>query len=232
MDSDAYNPSSMLPPEVSTETVGNQPTTATEKVSVESIKKGGVSTPFPYKLHIMLNNMDAEAAKGDLRGKSIVGWQPHGRAFRVHKKDEFVGRVMPHFFNGSKYSSFVRQLNLYGFIRITVGQDKGAVYHPYFVRSQTHMVKKIFRRRIKGTKIRKPVDTDNQPNFYANADLRAIAAIDIAFDLAFARNAFQQEDEEKDETNNNLLPIQDRDYSRGHQQLQGSANPNQPLNFH
>ena len=193
----------------------------TEKANVESIKRGGIPVPFPYKLHIMLNNMDFEAAKGDLRGKLIVGWLPHGKAFRVHNKDEFVDRVMPIFFNGSKYSSFLKQLNLYSFIRITDGPDKGAVYHPNFVRNQTDMVKNIVRqRRIKGTKIRKPVDFDTQPNFYATADMRAKAAIDIAFDLAFFRN------DKTDEANNHRDP--------GHGvplPQQGCINPNHPLSF-
>lgn len=227
MDPDACNSASMLPPVASTETVGNQPTTQTqtptEKAYAESIKRGGVPEPFPYKVHKMLNNMDSEAANGDLRGKSIVGWQPHGKAFRVHKKDEFADRVMPRFFNGSKYSSFVRQLNLYGFTRITIGPDKGAVYHPCFVRNQTHMVKRMIRRRIKGTKTRKPIDFDTQPNFYANADIRAKAAIDIAFDLAFSRN------EEMDKTNTitatTAAAIDDP------LPQQGYINPNQPLDF-
>jgi len=97
-----------------------------------SIAKGGVTTPFPWKLHIMLDAMDKA---GD---KSIVCWQPHGRAFMVHKPKEFVQDVMSHFFNQTKYASFQRQLNLYGFSRLTHGPDKGAYYHNCFVRSKRH----------------------------------------------------------------------------------------------
>lgn len=154
-----------------------------EKILVKTISKGGVAYPFPFKLHMLLDSMDADAAKGDLMGKSIVGWQPHGRAFKVHNIDAFVKTIMPHFFKHTKYASFQRQLNLYGFIRITtVGPDKGAVYHPCFVRNQMDLVSGMVRRRVKGTKIRRAVQPETQPNFYADAQLRAIAAVDAAFE--------------------------------------------------
>jgi len=156
------------------------------KVMIRSIAKGGVATPFPYKLHIMLEAMDVQAAKGDIMGKSIVGWQPHGRAFKVHIVELFVEQIMPHFFKQSKYASFQRQLNLYGFNRITAcGPDKGAVYHPCFVRYQPHLLQGMVRKRIKGTKIRKAVNPDHQPNFYANEELRAVAVVGAAVDAAF-----------------------------------------------
>ncbi len=155
-----------------------------EKVTISAIAKGGVATPFPYRLHAMLDTMDSQAAKGKTRGKSIVGWQPHGRAFKVHDVKKFVDTIMPHFFQHTKYASFQRQLNLYGFMRLTVGPDKGAVYHECFVRNQPQLIQGMVRKRIKGTKIRKAVLPECQPNFYADEKLRVIAAVDAAFDSA------------------------------------------------
>ena len=80
-----------------------------------SIAKGGVSTPFPWKLHIMLEAIHKE---GDT---NIVSWLSHGKAFIVHKPKDFVNEIMPKFFNQSKYASFQRQLNLYGFQRLLAG---------------------------------------------------------------------------------------------------------------
>uniref|UniRef100_A0A7S4AJY1 HSF-type DNA-binding domain-containing protein n=1 Tax=Pseudo-nitzschia australis TaxID=44445 RepID=A0A7S4AJY1_9STRA len=144
----------------------------TNTMTSSSIAKGGVATPFPYKLHIMLEAMEAEAARGDdTGGNSIVCWQPHGKAFKVHKPRRFVEEIMPHFFNQTKYASFQRQLNLYGFSRITnMGPDKGAVHHPCFVRNQRHLVKNMVRRKIKGTKFRRIVAPADQPNFYHHRD--------------------------------------------------------------
>ena len=98
--------------------------------------------------------------------KSIVCWQPHGRAFMVHKPKEFVQEVMSHFFNQTKYASFQRQLNLYGFSRLTHGPDKGAYYHNCFVRGKRHLCKGMIRQKIKGTKVRKSLSPEDEPNFY------------------------------------------------------------------
>jgi hypothetical protein len=62
----------------------------------KSIAKGGVTVPFPWKLHNMLDAMDRE---GD---HSIVQWQPHGRAFVVHDPKLFVSVIMPKYFNQTK----------------------------------------------------------------------------------------------------------------------------------
>lgn len=98
--------------------------------------------------------------------KSIVCWQPHGRAFMVHKPKDFVQEVMPHFFNQTKYASFQRQLNLYGFSRLTHGPDKGAYYHNCFIRGKRHLCKGMIRQKIKGTKVRKSLSPEDEPNFY------------------------------------------------------------------
>jgi len=53
-------------------------------------KTGGVTQPFPEKLHEML---DTEAKNPE--SQSIVSWLPHGRAFIVRKPKEFTTDVMP-----------------------------------------------------------------------------------------------------------------------------------------
>jgi hypothetical protein len=127
----------------------------------KSIAKGGVSTPFPWKLHEMLDSM---ARKQD---DSIVCWQPHGRAFMVHDPKGFVTRIMPDYFNQTKYASFQRQLNLYGFSRLSHGRDKGAYYHQCFVRAQRGLCRNMIRQKIKGTKVRRSLSADEEPNFYS-----------------------------------------------------------------
>lgn len=56
----------------------------------------------------------------------IISWMPHGRAFIVKKPKLFAVDVLPRFFKQTKYLSFTRQLNLWGFKRITKGLDGGA----------------------------------------------------------------------------------------------------------
>ena len=58
--------------------------------------------------------------------QSVVSWQAHGKAFRVHDKKGFIDVVMPTWFSRIKYSSWVRQLSSYGFQKVhTNGADKG-----------------------------------------------------------------------------------------------------------
>lgn len=123
--------------------------------------KGGVITPFPVKLHSMLDMIEADGLA------HVVSWQPHGRCFVVHKTKEFVNHVMPKYFKQSKMASFQRQLNLYGFNRLTGGIDKGGYYHELFLRGKVSLAYDIHRMRVKGTGVRLPTNPDKEPNFYA-----------------------------------------------------------------
>ena len=50
--------------------------------------RGGVSHPFPEKLHTMLDEVEEQGLD------HIVSWHPHGRSFAVHKPKEFVALIM------------------------------------------------------------------------------------------------------------------------------------------
>ena len=57
----------------------------------ESIAKGGVSCPFPWRLHECLDAVEKEGLE------HIVSWQPHGRSFTVYQPKKFVELVMPRY---------------------------------------------------------------------------------------------------------------------------------------
>jgi len=124
--------------------------------------KGGVVTPFPVKLHLMLSSVEKDGFD------DIIGWQPHGRAFIVRDIKRFTSEIMPEYFKQTKIASFQRQLNLYGFQRITAGRDKGAYYHECFLKGEKFLsfCYDMKRRRVKGTRIRLPTNPDEEPNFY------------------------------------------------------------------
>ena len=97
---------------------------------------------FPSTLHRMLTEIEElatrEASMAHL--KDIISWQEHGMAFKVHDRQKFVNIVMPIWFCRLKYSSFVRQMNLFGFKRIQQeGSDKGAMFHENFMRGEPEM---------------------------------------------------------------------------------------------
>eukprot|EP00588_Corethron_pennatum_P035463 CAMPEP_0194349934 /NCGR_PEP_ID=MMETSP0171-20130528/107363_1 /TAXON_ID=218684 /ORGANISM="Corethron pennatum, Strain L29A3" /LENGTH=425 /DNA_ID=CAMNT_0039117437 /DNA_START=654 /DNA_END=1931 /DNA_ORIENTATION=+ len=114
---------------------------------IKRTARGGVVNPFPDKLYSMLETIESQA-KGN-----IVSWLPHGRAFIVRIPKMFVQEVLPVHFKQSKLTSFQRQLNLYGFCRITVGRDAGAYFHPLFLQGYPGLCIGIFRTKVKGTGI-------------------------------------------------------------------------------
>lgn len=73
---------------------------------------------------------------------------------------------IPRYFRQSKLTSFQRQLNVYGFSRLTVGRDRGAYYHEFFLRGRRSFCKHIARIQIKGTGIKPAPSPATEPDLY------------------------------------------------------------------
>ncbi len=63
---------------------------------------------FPALLHSILS---------DEQYSHMIAWMPHGRAWKVQDKELLMREAVPSFFGQSKYASFLRQLNMWGFKR-------------------------------------------------------------------------------------------------------------------
>ncbi|KAL9184110.1 hypothetical protein ACHAXT_002196 [Thalassiosira profunda] len=85
----------------------------------------GLAMTFPEKLMDMLSN---EAVS------DIITWLPNGKGFVILMKRRFAEEVLPLYFKQSKYTSFTRKLNRWGFQRMTTGPEIGAYSHPNFER--------------------------------------------------------------------------------------------------
>jgi HSF-type DNA-binding len=59
--------------------------------------------------------------------------------------------ICPRFFSQTKYASFQRQLNLYGFSRKRAETSLSCYYHPCFLREDPDLVRNMVRCKIKGT---------------------------------------------------------------------------------
>ncbi len=96
-----------------------------------------VRQPFPVKVYEMLDEADPKGFS------HIVSWNSKGTGFMVFNKEMFTKLIVPHYFNQTKYKSFQRQLSLYGFQRVTVGQDKGLRYHEKLRRGERGLVRQM-----------------------------------------------------------------------------------------
>ena len=114
---------------------------------------------FPLKLHETLTVIE-------LAGLShIIGWLPHGRSFKIFKQKEFVESILPKYFVMTKKSSFLRQLNLYGFNRLSgLGPDQGSYYHEKFLRGIKFLSRRISRQKVNGNGIRAAGNPDMEPS--------------------------------------------------------------------
>ena len=127
--------------------------------------KGGVNVPFPQKLFRMLESIDIFSPELS----HIVSWQPHGRCFRVHDLGKFRKHVLRKYFNHTHYTSFRRQLNLWGFTRLTdKGPDRCAYYHEMFLRSKPVLSHVIIRTpSVNANKKQVSSKRKGEPEFYS-----------------------------------------------------------------
>jgi hypothetical protein len=112
---------------------------------------------FPWKLHRILDDADAKGFS------DIVSWVPSENGFKVHKTKDFDEEIMPKYFDKTKYKSFQRQLNMWGFDRVGFGTFKGAYLHPHFIRGKPEQCHFMERTKIKGIhskKLRKSLNQD------------------------------------------------------------------------
>ncbi|GFH54133.1 hypothetical protein CTEN210_10609 [Chaetoceros tenuissimus] len=104
--------------------------------------KGGVKKPFPVKLWELLDHIDNHEPEI----AHIISWQSDGRCFRVHDKKMFETKVQSNYFDQSNYTSFRRQLNLWGFKRVSQrGVNCGAYFHPLCRRGEPYLCRMMRR---------------------------------------------------------------------------------------
>eukprot|EP00985_Skeletonema_marinoi_P028027 scaffold23818_cov167-Skeletonema_marinoi.AAC.1 len=97
---------------------------------------------FPFKLYNMLEYAcDSEFS-------SCISWTADGSEFIIHDKDDMMDNLAPMFFNQTKFRSFTRQLNIWGFVRT---DTLDGWRHNHFLRGRPHLLNEIERTQVKST---------------------------------------------------------------------------------
>lgn len=99
------------------------------------------SYSFPEKLYIILENSSIESAQ----------WAENGICFRIVNEEVFLDKVMPQYFKQTKMTSFQRQLNSYGFRKISRGGESGCYFHPKFQKGRPDLLLVVQRLPAKGS---------------------------------------------------------------------------------
>ncbi|XP_031377219.1 heat stress transcription factor A-4c-like [Punica granatum] len=105
--------------------------------------------PFLSKMYEMVDDPSTNA---------IVSWSQSNKSFIVWNPLEFASVLLPRFFKHNNFSSFIRQLNTYGFRKIDPEQWEFA--NDDFIKGRPHLLRNIHRR--------KPVHSHSSPNLQQN----------------------------------------------------------------
>ncbi|KAM0681215.1 Heat shock transcription factor [Glugoides intestinalis] len=80
---------------------------------------------------------------------SYIRWSDDGEKVRIVSKDRFIKHTLPILSRTKEYSAFIRQLNIYGFIKMKSekNDDVEEYYNCFFKKDEPHLMSQI--RRVK-----------------------------------------------------------------------------------
>ncbi|GAY34491.1 hypothetical protein CUMW_011740 [Citrus unshiu] len=117
----------------------NNEGTSTNSSTSQSSPRTKNPAPFLCKTYDLLQERDDDG------NKKIVSWNAQGDGFVVWSPAEFSELMLPKYFKHNNFSSFIRQLNTYGFKKTSPKQWE--FRHDKFRRGCRHLLVEIVRKK-------------------------------------------------------------------------------------
>lgn len=76
----------------------------------------------------------------------VIVWLPDGDGFQITGVQLFCEQILPKYFDHNKFTSFIRQLNMYDFCKQRGSSDVSVFRHPSFLKGKRHLIHRIKRK--------------------------------------------------------------------------------------